>query len=161
MDYLLKPVQKEKIEASLANYRSRKEAWSPDKDHIDVESLLSAINDARHNYKSRFLVKLGNKIHTVKTEQIAYFYSDQKLTFLMDKEGSKFPIDHSLDEISNQLNPELFFRVNRKFIIHLDSAIEIKPHFKGRLKIILEPEAGEEVVVSAEKTPAFKSWLDH
>lgn len=159
VDYLLKPVQREKIEASLNKYKAKKEAWIPG-DKIDLESLLSAINEARQNYKSRFLVKLGNKIHAVKTEQVAYFISDQKLTFLTDRDGHKYPLDHSLEEIMQQVNPESFFRVNRKYIIHLDAVTEINPYFKGRLKLNLQPAAEEDIIVSAEKTPLFKSWLD-
>ena len=123
--------------------------------------MLSAIQDARHNYKSRFLVKLGNKIHSVKSEDIAYFYSDSKLTFLVSREGSKYPVDQSLEELSQQVNPEIFFRVNRKYLIHLDSAEEINPYFKGRLKLNLNPKTEDDVIVSADKTPAFKQWLDN
>lgn len=161
IDYLLKPVQEEKILRSLEKYESRKKAWNPEEDKLDVQALLSAINDARHNYKSRFLVKLGNKIHPVKTEEIAYFYSDSKLTFVVDRTGNKYPVDQSLEEVSQQVNPDIFFRVNRKYLIHLDSAAEIKPYFKGRLKIHLNPETEDEVIVSSEKTPSFKEWLDH
>ncbi len=161
IDYLLKPVQKDRIKASLDKYESKRKAWNPEESRLDVKSLLEAINEAKNNYKSRFLVKLGNKIHPVKSEDIAYFYSDSKLTFLVDRDGGKYPIDTSLEEISQQLNPELFFRINRKYIIHLDSAAEIKPYFKGRLKIILNPDPEDEIIISADKTPAFKAWLDH
>ncbi|QNL21690.1 response regulator transcription factor [Hyphobacterium sp. CCMP332] len=161
IDYLLKPVQKEKIRASLEKYEAKKRAWNQEESTLDVKSLLEAISEAKNNYKSRFLVKLGNKIHAVKTEEIAYFYSDNKLTFLVNKEGNKYPMDISLDEILQQLNPELFFRINRKYIIHLDAASEIKPYFKGRLKISLKPGIDDEIVISADKTPAFKAWLDH
>lgn len=160
IDYLLKPVQKARLEESLEKYRNKKEAMSKT-DKVDMSALLNALNDARSNYKSRFLVKLGNKIHPVKSNDIAYFYSDQKLTMLVDKDAREYPLDQSLDDIMQQLDPELFFRVNRKFLIHLDSAIEIKPYFKGRLKIKLSPETEEEIVVSADKTPDFKAWLDH
>jgi DNA-binding LytR/AlgR family response regulator len=160
VDYLLKPVKRERIEASLEKYRVKKEAWESENKGIDVESLLMAINEARHNYKSRFLVKIGNKIHSIKTEQIAYFFSDQKLTFLVDRENNKYPVDHSLEEIGQQVDPEIFFRINRKYLIHLDAAVEIHPYFKGRLKLNLNPPAGEDIVVSAETTPRFKSWLD-
>ncbi len=161
IDYLLKPVQKDKIRASIEKYEEKKRAWSQEENSLDVKSLLEAINEAKNNYKSRFLVKLGNKIHAVKTEEIAYFYSDNKLTFLVSKKGNKYPIDLSLDDILQQLNPELFFRINRKYIIHLDAASEIKPYFKGRLIISLKPAIDDEVVISADKTPAFKAWLDH
>lgn len=161
IDYLLKPVQKDKIKASLDKYESKRKAWNPAESKLDVKSLLEAINGAKNNFKSRFLVKLGNKIHPVKTEDIAYFFSDSKLTFLVDRGGNKYPMDVSLDEISQQLNPDLFFRINRKYIIHLDSAAEIKPYFKGRLKIKLMPAADDEIVISADKTPNFKAWLDY
>jgi DNA-binding LytR/AlgR family response regulator len=159
IDYLLKPIKS--LQNSLEKYHARKEAWKTDSKAFDVNQLLSAINQAKNNYKSRFLVKLGNKIHTVKSEEIAYFYSDQKLSVLVDKNGSKYPMDNSLEEISQQLDPELFFRINRKYVIHLDAADEIKPYFKGRLKLKLNPDIDDDIIVSSEKTPSFKEWLDH
>ena len=159
VDYLLKPIKKENLQNSLEKYRVKKEAWTGE-NKFDVNALLSALNEARNNYKSRFLVKLGNKIHPVKAEEIAYLYSDQKLSMLVDKSGNKYPLDQSLDEIGSQLNPEIFFRINRKYIIHLDSAMEIKPYFKGRLKLKLYPDIDDEIVISSEKTPEFKAWLD-
>lgn len=159
VDYLLKPIKKENLQKSLEKYKIKKEAWSNDQ-KFDVNALLSALNEAKNNYKSRFLVKIGNKIHPVKAEEIAYFYSDQKLSMLVDQNGNKYPLDQSLEEIGNQLNPDHFFRINRKYIIHLDAAKEIKPYFKGRLKISLNPEIEDEIIISSDKTPEFKAWLD-
>jgi two-component system, LytTR family, response regulator LytT len=106
------------------------------------------------------MVKLGNKIKTIKTDEIAYFHSNNKLNMLVTKDGYSYPVDYSLDELIQILNPQFFFHISRKLIIHIDAAKEIHPYFKGRLKLVLSPHLDEEVIVSSQKTPLFKAWLD-
>lgn len=161
IDYILKPLQYEKLERSLnkmENMLSRTTQRIPE---MDLNKLVKAIQLQKQVYKSRFMVKIGAKIKPIKIEQIAYFLSSNKLTLLVDKEGRNFPIDYSLDDLITQLDPELFFHVNRKLIIHIDAAQEIHPYFKGRLKLILYPpmEEGADVIISSQKTPHFKVWL--
>lgn len=157
IDYLLKPIQKEKLAESIQKYQSRRlEGKMP----ADFESLYEIIQNQRKSFKSRFLVKAGQKIVAVPIEKVAYFYSQNKLSYLVTKEGKKLPLDQTLEELEEQLDPNDFIRANRQFIIGFDSIAEIHPYFKGRLKLELTPLAGMELVISAEKTPEFKSWLD-
>ena len=113
-----------------------------------------------HEYKSRFLVKFGQRIKAIPVEKIAYFYSRDKLSYLVTFEGKMLPVDQTLEELEDLLNPKNYFRVNRKFIVHFDSVADIHPYFKGRVKLDLEPGIDEDIVVSSEKTPVFKKWLD-
>lgn len=159
IDYILKPVQQERLFRSLEKMKDLRQSFSAS-DSMQMNEIVNMIKKGEASYKSRFMVKTGAKIKAVKTEDIAYFYSHNKLSLLVTKQGENFPIDYALDELIHILNPGLFFHVNRKLIIHIDAAKEIHPYFKGRLKLVLHPPIEEEVIVSSQKTPAFKDWLD-
>lgn len=156
IDYLLKPIQKEKLEKALEKYEAQNQASAG----LDL-SKIQEILQGEPEYKSRFLVKFGQRIKAVSVEKIAYFYSRDKLSYLVTFDGQKLPVDQTLEELDGLLNPKNYFRVNRKFIIHFDSVSDIHPYFKGRVKLDLEPAIDEDIVVSSEKTPVFKKWLDN
>ena len=155
IDYLLKPVEKEKLEKALSKVQLAKDAST-----TDYNELLSFIKANKQSYKSRFMVRLGQRIIAVTSEKIAYFYSENKLTYIVTLDGKKFPMDQPLDEVIDLLDPKRFFRANRQFIVAFDSIAEIHPYFKGRIKIILQPKIEEEVVISSDRTPEFKKWID-
>jgi DNA-binding LytR/AlgR family response regulator len=155
IDYLLKPVQKEKLQNSLNKLQSTKEQSVP-----DYTEILSFIKSNQPTYKSRFMVRIGQRIIAITSEKIGYFFSENKLTYIVTLDGKKFPIDQPLDELIDLLDPKRFFRVNRQFIVAFDSIAEIHPYFKGRIKIILQPKSEEEVVISSDRTPEFKKWID-
>jgi DNA-binding LytR/AlgR family response regulator len=157
VDYLLKPVSKEKLKQSLEKITD----LSPDKKNdIDFNKLAELLQQTNRSYKSRFLVKIGQKIKAIPTNKISYFFTQDKLSFIVSHKGDKYPVDHTLEEIDAMLDPKFFFRINRKYIVHIDAVKEIHPYFKGRLKLQLNPDVKEDIVISSEKTPTFKSWLD-
>jgi len=160
IDYLLKPVKEDKLVKSLEKMKNVRQSYEPSTDPLKMTDLVHLLNKKEAAYKSRFMVKMGAKIKTVKTDDIAYFYSSNKLTLLVTKDNENYPVDYALDELITILDPVLFFHVNRKLIIHIDAAKEIHPYFKGRLKLELQPPLEEEVIISSQKTPAFKDWLD-
>ncbi|MEM9300112.1 MAG: LytTR family DNA-binding domain-containing protein [Bacteroidota bacterium] len=158
IDYLLKPVQKEKLKNSLEKFKSLNSAMeSP----FPYEELVAMIKGQQHEYKSRFMVRTGNKIVAVPVEKISYFYSQNKLTYIVTHDNKKYPLDQPLEVIDKQLDPKQFFRANRQFIITFESVDEIHPYFKGRVKINLKHQPDEEIIISAEKSPEFKKWLDN
>lgn len=157
VDYLLKPIQREKLSGALEKY-DQKMAGNPVP--ISIDEIRAVISGASKEYKSRFLVKLGQRIKAVPVEKIAYFFSQDKLSYLVTFEGQKLPVDQTLEELDGLLDPKHFYRVNRKFIVHFDSVTDIHPYFKGRVKLGLNPHIDEDIVVSSDKTPAFKKWLD-
>ncbi|MDN3670514.1 LytTR family DNA-binding domain-containing protein [Echinicola jeungdonensis] len=160
IDYLLKPIQYEKLAFSLDKLKNLKATYKSSSPGIDLDRLMDALQEKQNQYKSRFLVKAGNKIRTVKTTDIAYIYTDRKLNLLVTTAGDKYPLDQSLDELVQVLDPEVFFRANRQLILHIDAVSEIHPYFKGRVKLELKPALDTEIIISSEKTPSFKSWLD-
>lgn len=159
IDYLLKPIQKDRLQQALDKYNKINHAISENKSDLfnEFKSLLANQN---RDYKARFLCKLGNKIKSVPIEKIKYFYSKDKMTFIIDEQNNKLPINNTLDEIDQMIDPNEFFRVNRQYITHFNAIDEIHPYFKGRLKLKLKPKNVDDIVVSTEKSPQFKSWLN-
>jgi DNA-binding LytR/AlgR family response regulator len=157
VDYLLKPIQQDKLEEAINKHKVRK---AENKFPADFEGLYDLIQNQKRTYKSRFLIKLGQKIVAVPVEKIAYFFSQNKMTYLVTWDNRKIPMDQTLETLEGQLDPKVFHRANRQFMVSFDSIREIHPYFKGRLKIDLNPPSALDIVISAEKTPEFKDWLD-
>lgn len=161
IDYLLKPFSFEKLSQSLDKLQKLKAAFQEKPNSkVDFDQLLEALEQKKTEYKSRFMVKAGTKIRSIKTSEIAYIFTDRKLNLLVTHTGDKYPLDQSLDELVQLLDPASFFRANRQLILHIDAVSEIHPYFKGRVKLALTPPLPTEMIISSEKTPAFKAWLD-
>lgn len=160
IDYLLKPIRVNKLCNSIEKFQQLKGRFSDASLQEKLSELTDLVRGDGSPSKSRFLVKSGQKIKAIKIDQVAYFFSQDKLTMLVTHDGHKYPIDYSLDELVGMLNSKDFFKLNRKVITTIDAAHTIHPHFKGRLKVELEPAFEGEVIVSAERTPLFKIWLD-
>lgn len=159
IDYLLKPATKERLAQAMDKYAQLTSSSNEDKTEMFKE-FRQLLTSSQKEYKTRFLCKLGNKIKSVPTSSIKYFYSQDKITFLVDSEGKRLPINNTLDEIDQMVDPHHFFRVNRQVITNFESIEEIHPYFKGRLKLMLKPKLDSEIIVSTDRTPVFKSWLD-
>ena len=159
IDYLLKPIQHDRLEQALDKYAkfNRSQQHTRKQLFAEFKELLTA---ASREYKSRFLCKIGNKIKSIPIEKIRYFFSKDKMSFIIDDDNNRLPINNTLDEIDQLVDPKYFFRVNRQYIAHFEAISEIHPYFKGRLKIKLSPGEADDIVVSAERSPVFKSWLD-
>lgn len=158
IDYLLKPVQKDKLKTSLEKFRNL--SAKPGTLQIDYQEVLNLLRAAPAEYKSRFMVRLGQKIIALPAEKIAYFFSESKLTYIVSKDGKRYPMDQPLEELTALLDPRIFFRINRQYIVTFESIAEIHPYFKGRIKLILNPKTDDDVVISSERTPEFKKWID-
>ncbi len=158
IDYLLKPIDKIELYAALDKFKSLQ---SKSSNHsLNIEGLLEKIKPLHADFKSRFLLKNGSKLISVPVENIMYFHASDKLVFVYTRDKNKFVIDYSLDELSKMLQPNKFFLLNRQFIANLDAIQNIHTYFNGKLKVELIPAINEEIIVSREKAPEFKAWLD-
>lgn len=155
IDYLLKPLHKDKLERALGKYESRANPSSPD--FAGLRDMLQNPYPLR-----RFVVKYGQKMVVLKLEDVAYFYSMDKSTFAVDKGGKSYPLDESLNALEKELSNKTFFRINRNMIVHIDSLGEMRSHSKGRLRILLRPEHHHRphTIVSVERSPEFRKWLN-
>lgn len=154
IDYILKPIKKLDLERALAKLEHYRKQPTE-------ERATGEVTDQGDNTlgSRRFLIKVGAKINLIKLDEIAYFYSKDKITFAVTKQGRRFPLNKSLEVLEAELPEKEFFRINRKFIIHMDAISTMNSHTKGRVKIELEPPAELESIVSTERSPHFKKWL--
>jgi two-component system, LytTR family, response regulator LytT len=161
IDYLLKPVQKEDLEAALNKYEEFKKTFNQNNGAPDMATIIKELQQQLHikDYRKRFLVKQGQKLVSVEVDDIAYFYSDGRLIFFKTTDNRKFIVDYTLDEVNNMLNPDDFFRISRSFLISVNSVLQIHDYFGNRLMLTLKPESSKESIVSREKVSEFKSWL--
>ncbi len=159
IDYLLKPIQEEELKRSLDKFKRFRLQENADSGK-QVEMLLEVLESGESRFRKRFLVRLGDRLIPVKTEDVAYFCYKDGATEMIQNSGKRYIIDPPLDELEKQLNPNQFFRLNRQFLASEESIGLIHRYFKGKLKVDLKPETSEEVIVSQEKAGKFKIWLD-
>jgi DNA-binding LytR/AlgR family response regulator len=105
-------------------------------------------------------VKSGQSLRYIPVEEAAYFYAEDGLNFLLTEDRKRFPIDYTLDQLESELDPARFYRISRKFIVSLPAIHQIHPYFNHRLKLDLKPPFDGEVIVSRDRVPDFKAWLD-
>ena len=160
IDYLLKPIKYDAVAAAMQKLRNLTGEASPDDLTRRIQGLMESLKETKGQYRERFLVKSGNRIRSVETGQIAYFYSESKMSFLVTRDNHRYVLDSSLDMLQRQLDPKSFFRANRKLLVKFDALKAIHPFFKGRLKIELQPDFRDEIIISSEKAQTFKEWLD-
>ncbi len=155
IDYLLKPVNAAELTAALDKYHALKDQFAKP----DFDTLLQYIGQRTPEYKTRFMITVGTKIRSIETAEIAYFYSDEKITFLVTREGQHLPIDFSLDKLTSLLDPNQFFRVNRQSLVSFGAIQTVHTHYKGKLKLDLLPKTKQEIFVSGDRMTDFKDWL--
>jgi len=157
IDYLLKPVKKPELQASILKFKKLKPESKPLT--LDINKLLQAYDPQATSYKKRFVVRYGDHIKTINTDDIAYFYTEDKVNFITSMEGRRFIIDFNLDNLENILDPKTFFRINRQFIISINAIDEMFAYTKSRVLIKLKPPTKHETIVSTERSADFKIWL--
>ncbi|GMQ30179.1 LytTR family DNA-binding domain-containing protein [Algoriphagus confluentis] len=155
MDYLLKPIDPKDLERAVEKFRSQN--LSP---NLDLAVIKSLLQPKEKLYKSRFLVKFGEKIQSIPVEEAAFFFSEERVTFLQTFSGKKYVLDSTLEQVESQVDPETFFRLNRKYISHIDAIEEVLTYSNSRLKIKLIHSADSDILVSREKVAELKAWMD-
>lgn len=157
ISYLLKPIRQSDLNESLQKFRNLKSVFS-----IDFDSLLSQIQGKQPDYKKRFLIQIGEKIRKVEVAEIAYFYTFAKGVYLRTFQGNNYPVDYSLDKLENLINPDNFFRINRKYMVSMDAISNMTAYSRGRVKLELTPSpvADSETIVSVDRSLSFKKWLN-
>lgn len=159
IDYLLKPIAYNELEAAFQKFgnQSRKvEEVQP----VTMELLNKVKEMLRKQYKTRFVIKVGEHLKSIPVEDIQFFYSLDKATFLCTSDFKTYIVDYSLDRISEMIDERRFFRINRKYILSNQSIADIVFYSNSRLKIKLKKPDEESIIVSRDKVTAFKEWLD-
>lgn len=157
IDYLLKPIDEDELKVAVEKFQiqfSRQEPVS-----LNFEQIKNMFAPTEKVYKSRFTVKIGSQLKIVNASEIECFYSENKGTYIHTCENRDYLIDTPLEILEQELDPKLWFRVSRKFIVPVSALKEIVVYSNSRLKIILPTYKGEEVIVSREKVADFKNWI--
>jgi DNA-binding LytR/AlgR family response regulator len=162
IDYLLKPVNYEELAVALDKFKSLRtnNEFHSGSMQVDIGKLIKELNQqGSTQFKDRFMVTVGTKIRSIKTETIAYFYLEEKTVLLVTKDGTTLPVDYSLDKLMQIIDPKQFFRVSRQFIVSLNSIQMVHTVSAGKLKLDLIPKTKQEVFVSGDRLSDFKEWL--
>jgi len=156
IDYIMKPVQEEDLIRAMNKYKTLNTVGLND----SIKSILGNLSRKEVEYRSRFLIPYKDGFKTVKVEEIDYIYSELKITHLVLLDRTEIIISQTMEELEEELNPTLFFRANRQYIVQIDSIHNIQNYYNGKLKISLIRDPQREIIVSREKSPLFKNWLN-
>lgn len=155
VDYLLKPIDPEELKRAINKFNQHKL-----NQNLDLSLIQQLITKEKSSFKNRFLVKFGEKIQSISIQDVAFFYSEERVTFLQTHEGKKYVLDSTLEQVESQVDPTLFFRINRKYLCSYSSISDIFTYSNSRLKIKLINCEDQDILISRDKTSDFKSWLD-
>jgi DNA-binding LytR/AlgR family response regulator len=158
VDYLLKPIEKNELEQALLKFERMLLPGSSKVTPGFVEEIISSLS--RKKYKERFLVKVGSHLRIVAIEDVPYFYSFQKGTYVKLTNGKDYLLDYSLEMVEEMVDPAIFFRINRKYLVALKSIREVVAYSNSRLKLKVLYSADNDFLVAREKVKAFKKWVE-
>lgn len=156
VDYLLKPVKKTELITAIEKF---KHIYLNNKnEENNLQQLLQALQKTQQ-YKQRFVLRIGEQMKIIEVPDIAYFYTENKANFIVIKEGRRYLADNTLDQLESLLDPKIFFRINRQFIVSYPSIAEMFAYSKSRVLLKLSPPSKLDTIVSTERSAAFKAWL--
>lgn len=159
IDYLLKPIDDEELETAVTKYQNRTpKQQTVSLDFNDIKKLL--VNPIDREYKKRFSVKVGQHLKLINIDDIECVYSENKGTYVHTTEGRNYLLDTTLEYLENELKPQLFFRINRKFFVNINAIKDIISYTNSRLQIKLKSYNEQDVIVARERVKDFKSWLE-
>ncbi len=155
VDYLLKPIAEEPLIKALSRYKLIFE-----KGNAPSQSLLGLSSQIVNSYKTRFFVNIGNHFHSIPVDNIDCFYVLERSVFFKTKDAKNYSLDYSLDQVQKVVDPRMFFRINRNYLIHINAILDIYNYSSSRLGIKIDKIDHFGLIVSREKVSEFKKWLD-
>ncbi len=166
IDYLLKPLSYKELQKSLEKIKSLRENL-PAQESMPVQQqglpyneLSRMLMQMQKKYKARFLTKVGDHIKSIKTENILLFYAEGRTVYIITVKNNRYIIDYTLEDLMKHLDPEMFFRANRTFIVNINAIEDVLVYSNSRLLIKLNFEFDKEIIVSRDKVALLKSWFE-
>ncbi|MFD2726801.1 LytR/AlgR family response regulator transcription factor [Hyunsoonleella rubra] len=159
IDYLLKPIDEDELTTAVKKYQERlpkKQAVTLD--FNDIKKLL--VNPIDREYKKRFSVKVGQHLKLINIDEIECFYSENKGTYLHTVDGRNYLMDTTLEHLQDELEPQTFFRINRKFFVNINAIKDMVSYTNSRLQIKLNSYNEQQVIVARERVKDFRAWLE-
>lgn len=157
VDYLLKPIDKQELKEAIEKHKGN---TKPQEIDNQLQGLLSMINSSKKSFKTTFLVHFKNELIPVKTEEFAYFYMDSGMVKGRTFKNATYTLDKKLEDLESELNPDLFFRVNRQYVVNKEAILSISFYFNGKLTVKVNPPSSERIVVSKAKSSELKKWMN-
>ena len=159
IDYLLKPIDKTELQQAVDQFRKRNNDGSSLK--VNLKELRSLIgNQEKPEYKKRFSIKVGQHLKLINSQDIECFYSENKGTYLFTTEGRNYLLDTTLEALEEELDPDIFFRINRKYYVNINAIKDMISYTNSRLQIKLNHYNENDVIVARERVKDFKKWLE-
>ncbi len=156
IDYLLKPIKESELRYAIEKFEKQTTTKPSD---LNISDLLEAVKNGVKKYRTRLLVHGAKAYYKIEVDNVAYFYSFNKITFARLFDKSDHVVDHTLEELEYELNPDIFFRASRNLIVNIKSIVSFEDYFGGKLVLKLSPPFEESVTVSRLKNRAFKEWV--
>jgi DNA-binding LytR/AlgR family response regulator len=161
IDYLLKPIDAEELAAAVGKYQSYHQNQSSKTAAPDLGQLQQALQMLKGpEYKTRFMVKVGEHLKAIPIEEVFYFFSQAKVTYLQTASGKHYIIDYSLEQVEEMVDPKVYFRISRKYLVRFVAINDIITYSSSRLKLQLKHSTDKDVLVSRDRVADFKQWLD-
>jgi DNA-binding LytR/AlgR family response regulator len=159
IDYLLKPIDEDELHAAVKKYKSLKPAAQNVQFNFeDIKKLL--VNPVGREYKKRFTTRIGQHIKMISVDEIECFYSENKGTYAHTVDGRDYLLETTLENLEQDLSPQTFFRVSRKFYVNINAIKDIIAYTNSRLRLKLNSYSQQEVIVARERVKDFKLWLE-
>lgn len=158
IDYILKPVDADELKAALMKFKQLTKGGNETK--VILENIGQAVQMLTKRYKTRFMIKVGEHLRTIEVENILYFYSQEKTTFCVTHEGRNFILDYSMEQLEEMIDPERYYRINRKYLVASNAIQDIITYTNSRLRLVLKNSGDNDVIVARERVQEFKDWLD-
>jgi len=155
IDYILKPITQDALATALNKFKSLSLSFNAARLRTGIPSMQE------QRYKKRFLGKVGQRLFFIDSSDIAFFQADNKIVYLVDKSGTRYIVEHTMEKLEEQLDPRKFFHLTRKFIVNIEAIQQVKPYFNSRLKLsVLGAPQQEEMVISRDRVAEFRQWAE-
>lgn len=157
IDYLLKPIDADDFESAIKKYMSLNKSHSS---QLVLDRIGAAMNMLTKKYKERFVTKVGERLKFIDVKDVLFFYSEEKTTFCRTSDNRNHIIDYTLDQVEELIDSARYFRINRKYIVSVDSIVDMISHVNSRIRLVLKGSSDSDIIVARERVQEFRSWLD-
>ncbi|PHR98760.1 MAG: DNA-binding response regulator [Leeuwenhoekiella sp.] len=159
IDYLLKPIDEDELEAAVSKFKKQRPDLKSSTFNFDDIRKLLGVNPVDREYKKRFTVKIGQHIKMINIDDVMCVYSENKGTYARTSDKRDYLLETTLENLEEELAPDTFFRVSRKYYVNIEAIQDIISYTNSRLQIKLKACEDQEIIVSRERVKDFKLWL--
>ncbi|MDR3716037.1 MAG: LytTR family DNA-binding domain-containing protein [Puia sp.] len=160
IDYILKPFDEGELKQALSKFRLLTHPAHPGDGYSRLKQIAEQLSGHKTVHRQSFLVHFRDKMVPVAVPDIAWFYTTNEIVYAQTNDNKKLVIDLTMEQLQDQLDPTVFFRVNRQFIVHRKAIREVDFYFNGRLSLKTVPPSDEKMLISKARVPEFKAWMN-